>query len=64
MIFVEQDYRLRGKVFEWDGKKIMGYCKVCGKFTLDTVTVLCASCRLDKFFNSIYVEGGDENGVK
>ena len=48
---------LKGQVFGWDGKKIYGYCKKCGEFTLDTVSVLCASCSLSEFlqsFNKLY----------
>jgi ribosomal protein L37E len=37
---------LRGQTFGWDGKKIIGYCKECGEFTLNVDTVLCASCSL------------------
>ncbi|MEM2963742.1 MAG: hypothetical protein QXN01_04585 [Candidatus Anstonellales archaeon] len=44
---------LKGQTFGWDGKKIMGYCKECGEFTLDTVQVLCSSCHLQNFLTSM-----------
>lgn len=43
---------LKGQTFGWDDEKVMGYCKECGEFTLDTVTVLCASCSLLKFIKN------------
>lgn len=44
---------LKGQVFKIDGKPLVAYCKFCGGFTLDTETVLCAACRLQKFLTSM-----------
>ncbi|MGQ9570187.1 MAG: hypothetical protein ACUVWN_04625 [bacterium] len=48
----------KGQAFGWDGKKLAGYCKQCGAFTLDTVEVLCSSCSLKKFIKQLF--GGKE----
>lgn len=37
-----------------EGKALAVTCKVCGKFTLDTLDFLCASCTFDHFMRSFF----------
>jgi len=37
-----------------EGKALAVTCKKCGKFTLDTIDFLCASCTLDHFMRSFF----------
>ncbi len=37
-----------------DGKALAVTCKKCGKFTLDTLDFLCASCTFDHFMRYFF----------
>lgn len=37
-----------------EGKPLAVTCKVCGKFTLDTLYFRCASCTFDQFMRSFF----------
>jgi len=37
-----------------DGKALSVTCKICGKFTLDTIDFLCASCTFDHFMRYFF----------
>lgn len=47
---------LKGQTFGWDGQKIIGYCKECGEFTLNTESILCTSCGLSQFLKNFTKE--------
>jgi len=37
-----------------EGRALAVTCRICGKFTLDTLDFLCASCTLDHFMRSFF----------
>ena len=52
-----------------EGKALAVTCKKCGKFTLDTLDFLCASCTFDHFMRSFFAptvrhtEHHDDNSI-
>ena len=45
-----------GNVWMVNGRPIAGWCRKCGEFTLDVVSLLCVSCSLNEVIANIHRE--------
>lgn len=43
------------------GEPLAATCRICGKFTLDTLDFLCASCTFQQFMRSFFAHSVSES---